>query len=240
MRRKPDFFLTCAGEYQQLAEPRACWIKRSMRDVHTQVHLYVEIAPSFQSKTGYVSSVVLSERRRGCSLADIQIWPAHVYVSEIHNLAAIYAEPLETKALRTIAWGRLYQSAGDAERDAATHSRAAQHFKRPEVLRVADVQFIGEQEGQPEQRLKTQLITDLFQKDTRVLRAYLARVDLGSGVPSVALCLRTVMGADTVIAQSALGVFFSLFRRQDFLDVLFLNEEQEQRLAPVCRPFYST
>jgi hypothetical protein len=238
MKTDPAFYLTCAGEYPPLAEPRACWIKRSLRDIYTQVHLYVEIAPSFKSKTGYVSSIVLSERQKDCSLADIRKWPAHAYVSEIQDIGAVYAEPFEAKVLRTIAWGRLYQIAADAERDAAAHSRAVKHVKTPEVVRVAELRFLREQYGAPEQILKSKLVNELFQNDARILRAYLAQVDLGSGIPNVALCLKTTTGPDAMIAQNALRVFSLLFRRQDVLDVLFLNDEQEQQLVRVCNPFY--
>ena len=108
----------------------------------------------------------------------------------------------------------------------------------PQEMRVAEVQFLGEQEGAPERLLKTKL-TEFFQGDKSVDRAYLARTKL-EGEPTVALCLKTQFGADAGLAEKIGAIFGMIFNAREHLDIIFLNEQQESQLEKVCSAFFES
>lgn len=108
--------------------------------------------------------------------------------------------------------------------------------KHPQEIRVPRVQFLGEQDGPPEQLLKDRL-TELFQRDKSVHRAYLAKVSLGQQ-SGVALCLKTQFGADRGLAEKIGAIFGMVFNAHEHLDIMFLSDEQESELAKVCSPFF--
>jgi hypothetical protein len=108
----------------------------------------------------------------------------------------------------------------------------------PEPRTEPRVEFLGEQDGPPEQALKAMLTADFAERPT-VLRAYLARVGFQPGSPSgVALCLVSAKGADTDLVQRIGQRFAGLFASGVPLDILFLSGDQEADLQRVCRPFY--
>jgi hypothetical protein len=108
--------------------------------------------------------------------------------------------------------------------------------KHPQEIRVPQVQFLGEQDGPPEQLLKDRL-TEFFQRDKSVHRAYLAKVSLGEQ-SGVALCLKTQFGADRGLAEKIGAIFGMVFNAHEHLDIMFLSDEQESELAKVCSPFF--
>ena len=108
--------------------------------------------------------------------------------------------------------------------------------QRPPVVRVVSkIRFIGEQDGAPERGLKTLLVPELV--SSNAVRAYLARVQYeNASTYEVALCVR---GAeDPRLVQAVADHFAKLFRRDTYLDTLFLTEAQEKDLGRVCKPFY--
>ena len=115
-------------------------------------------------------------------------------------------------------------------------------FKRRAVpktqLRVEpNIKFLCEQDGTPERDLKAAIVGRLEQF-REVRKAYLARVDFGdSSAYDVALCLAAP--EDRQLVQAIAAIFHEKFADSQFLDILFLNSEQESDLARVCRPFYS-
>lgn len=106
-----------------------------------------------------------------------------------------------------------------------------------EEREVQGLTFIGEQVGEPERRLKSDLLT-LFRTEPTVARAYLAKI-MSDGVQGVALCLVTGDGGIEAIVPRIGALFARPFSTAMHLDILDLSAEQEGRLAAVCRPFYS-
>lgn len=241
MNQNPDFFLTAAGEYKPLAEPRACWVRKRLRDVQDNDYLVVDIHPPFYSTDpprAQLSSVVLSARHQGESVAHISSWPIHVYVGRFRNDGLFEIESFDKSQFEVIAWASLHLSAEAAAEDAGRHAAALRSARSPETVHAQEIRFIGEQDGIPERTLKENL-RNLFASDERVWKAYLARIDFGPGTPiGVTLCLRTVMGPDIELVARVGKLFAPLFRGREALDILFVDGEQENDLTSVCKPFY--
>lgn len=98
--------------------------------------------------------------------------------------------------------------------------------------------FIGEQDGEPERRLKFELKT-LLRTEPTVARAYLAKIS-SNGERGVALCLVTGDGGVEAIVPRIGALFARQFSTAMHLDVIDPSAEQEARLAAVCQPFYVT
>jgi len=97
---------------------------------------------------------------------------------------------------------------------------------------------VGEQTGPVEDELKASLTKAL--KDAASVRAaYLARVSYGEPSDnSVALCICSTTGADDRLRERLASIFAGIFRSDAYLDIIFIREDQQQRLALVCSPFY--
>jgi hypothetical protein len=108
--------------------------------------------------------------------------------------------------------------------------------KYPVEMRVPKVEFIGEQDGSPEQLLKEHLI-EFFHRDKNVHKAYLAKVNIGNQA-GVALCLKTQFGPDRGLAEKIGTIFKTIFNAQAHLDIMFLNPHQEAEVARVCKTFF--
>ena len=108
--------------------------------------------------------------------------------------------------------------------------------KRPQEVQVPGVQFIGEQDGPPEQLLKKEL-SEQFQKDKDVIRAYLAKIKIGEQA-GVSLCLRNHLGPNQGLAQKIGSIFGMIFNASEHLDIMFLTDAQESDLIKVCSPFF--
>ena len=241
MTRDPDFFLTAAGEYRPLAEPRACWIEQHWRDVYGNECLVVHIEPSLQSTDVppvQVSSLLLTPRHQGRSLHVITLWPAHVYVSRMACGAPISEPESDECKWELIAWGRLHADVAEAVRDFRQHAAAMRAMRSPDTLHARQLRFLGEQDGSPERLLKDQLRIVLDHHE-HIARAYLARVDWGLGTPiQVSLCMKSIAGPDTALVRKVSNVFALIFHKRQTLDILFIDSEQEEDLASVCEPFY--
>jgi hypothetical protein len=110
--------------------------------------------------------------------------------------------------------------------------------RKPEEIRVQEIQFLGEQDGPPEQLLKNGLV-ESFQIDENVQRAYLARVSFGEGShASVVLGLRTRSGPEKRLVETVGSIFASIFGGREHLDIMFLTDTQEAQLSLVCKPFF--
>jgi hypothetical protein len=241
MNPSPNFFLTTAGEYKPLEDPRACWIRRSLCDTRHSDHLVIEIRPALRlvdALTPDTSFFILSARQGGNALTNIMSWPVHVYVSHIVDDSLLQSEPFDTNQLDVIAWGRIYPSLESAAQDMRRHAAAVQTTRSPEMVRVQGIRFVREQEGVPERALKDALVK-LFEADERIWKAFLAVVDHGPKTAlSATLCLRTVMGPDKTLVAKIGDIFASQFHATQHLDILFVDGEQEADLARVCSPFY--
>lgn len=100
------------------------------------------------------------------------------------------------------------------------------------------VDFLGQQAGPAEDELKTAFLPVIAETPT-VQSAYLARIYRSkSPRPSVAVCIRSLIGQDVKVEDRLNAIFRSRFRGDQSLDFLFLVEEEELRLRSVCPPFY--
>lgn len=118
--------------------------------------------------------------------------------------------------------------------------------KDSKILRVPEVQFLGEQDGPAERELKDQLGT-FFQGSSAINTAYLVRVAYGkvSGL-NVALCLRAEESSTALqtrwmqasVIKSVASIFASIFGSHEHMDIVFVDERQEAELSRVCRAFY--
>jgi hypothetical protein len=109
--------------------------------------------------------------------------------------------------------------------------------KGPAAMRVPSLRFMGEQDGEPEQRLKSRLV-ECFKQRSDVHRAYLAQVSAGDQL-GVALCLKTADGPDLTLVRAVGAVFSNFFAKDEHLDILFLNASQESALTKVCAAFFA-
>lgn len=108
----------------------------------------------------------------------------------------------------------------------------------PQEMQVSEVHFLGEQDGAPERLLKSRL-TEFFQRDKSIYRAYLARTSL-EGQASVALCVKTQFGADRGLAEKIGAIFGMVFNAHEHLDIIFLSEQQEPQVKRVCSTFFDS
>ena len=101
------------------------------------------------------------------------------------------------------------------------------------------LEFVGEQDGENERKLKA-LLLPLLAQHGHIVRAYLARAGFQPGDPmSVVLCL---IGPDTEDGSLLHGIqsaFHTLAPSNVFLDIAFLTEAQERDVARVCPPFFN-
>jgi hypothetical protein len=119
-------------------------------------------------------------------------------------------------------------------------SRHKKLSRPPQTFKPARIEFIGEQSGTVEDELKGKF-RELFAKTPTVLCAYLARLSYGDPAGySVALCIRSTAGVDQPLQKRLAQLFTDMFRRDQYLDTLFIRDDQEQELKKVCRPFYET
>jgi len=242
MNKSPDFFLEAAGEFEPLSEPRVCRVICRLRDLQRDDYMLIEIDPpligrQFGLGDKDLSLLILSTRHKGFTLYPITEWPSHVYVTRILDESILETQSFNPNQVELIAWARIYPTIEDANRHVKQHEIAKRSVRSSQKFQVKNIRFIGEQDGIPERELKSKL-SALFETDERIWKAYLARVDFGKGT-EIALCLRTVMGPDDILAEKILKIFALLFVKRDFLDIIFINSEQESDLTQVCKPFYT-
>lgn len=139
-------------------------------------------------------------------------------------------------------------------------SRKPKPSRRPETLTPLRINFIGEQTGSTEDDLKSRF-RQLFASVRSVQSAYLARLSYGGppeystglfvsgliGSPSspsapsgnsVGLCIRSTIGIDAGLQKRIGQIFAEVFRQAEWLDVVFIRDDQELELKKVCRPFF--
>ncbi len=110
--------------------------------------------------------------------------------------------------------------------------------RRAEKRVATSIHFLAEQNGPPEHTLKAAFAT-ILSNAPHVERAYLAVVQYEeANVHAVALCIRSATGPDEHLVQSLGSAFAAQFGTSQYLDILFLEGNQEVELRKVCRPFY--
>jgi hypothetical protein len=112
-------------------------------------------------------------------------------------------------------------------------------WRAPEIRREHRIEFLGEQDGEPERRLKS-LLTPGLAGHPSIRRAYLAQLGFAPNVPpAVALCLVSAEEENAEVVDHVGRVFNNLFASGIPLDIVFVSAEQEAHLARVCSAFYS-
>ena len=118
-----------------------------------------------------------------------------------------------------------------------------------EELKTQEIQFIGEQDGEPEREFKCEVSVFLRQLDKwgpldKAVRAYLCRVTYpgndNSDSLDVALCFSTESDAKDNILKGAASIFRRMFGRHEHLDMMFVDDVTETELRQVCSPFVDT
>ena len=108
----------------------------------------------------------------------------------------------------------------------------------PDIIEPSCLEFLGEQDGEPERELKQKLIP-ILEEALEIKSAYLAIVDYRDGSsPSVVLCLRSDKEADAAFALRIGKIFAEVFNAKEHLDVLFMDSLKESAVRAVCSPFY--
>jgi len=106
---------------------------------------------------------------------------------------------------------------------------------------VGRVNFLGPADGLRERELKEQL-AKFANNDFRFKALYLARIQYQSESNAVmALCVVTIYGAQNAeLTEQLKDIYAPLFPKGQYMDIIYLDdEEQEDRLAKVCPPFYN-
>lgn len=112
-----------------------------------------------------------------------------------------------------------------------------EHRLRTKSHVAKTMRFVGEQDGVPEREFKERVVP-LLDGNAVVERGYLARVGYDSSSSDVvALCLLAQSPQDALLREIG-AVFASMFRREQHLDILFIDRDQERELSRVCSPFF--
>ena len=116
----PDFFLSAAGEYKPLSQPRACWTKARLRDPVRDDYMLIEIDPvligqPFGLGDKDVSRLILSSRHQGYTLYPVTEWPSHVYVTRILDEAVLQTLSFSKGQVELIAWAMIFRTMEEAE-----------------------------------------------------------------------------------------------------------------------------
>ena len=115
----PIFYLTTAGEYKLLSQPRACWFLRRLRDVNRDDYMLVKIVPpligqSFGLGGNDVTELLLSTRHQGFSLFFARREPMEVYVARVVDPKVLQAESFTREQVELIAWGTVFNTLPEA------------------------------------------------------------------------------------------------------------------------------
>ncbi|HWY71349.1 MAG TPA: enhanced serine sensitivity protein SseB C-terminal domain-containing protein [Terriglobales bacterium] len=109
---------------------------------------------------------------------------------------------------------------------------------RQKEIHVPNVTFLGEQDGEVEKEFKQRLL-DRFATSTTLHKAYLVRARYGESPEiKVVLALDANAGGLVILRDRASRVFAKMFNSETSLDILFLSDEQKQRISAVAKPFY--
>jgi hypothetical protein len=119
MDRAPDFYISTAGEYAPLADPRACWEKARLRDNVRDDHMLIDVEPALDGQRfglgpSDITQLIVSARRGGQTLYPISEWPFFVYVARILDEATIDSREFTREQVDLIAWGTLFRTREEA------------------------------------------------------------------------------------------------------------------------------
>jgi len=119
MEKEADFFLTAAGESEELTVPRACWVKGRLGDSVRDDHMLIEIRPPLGGQryglgSRDITTLVLSARYQGVSLFPITEWPCHVYISRMLDETITRTLVFSRGQTEIVAWAMIFRSLDEA------------------------------------------------------------------------------------------------------------------------------
>jgi hypothetical protein len=110
------------------------------------------------------------------------------------------------------------------------------YLYQPTVFEGVD--FISEQDGLPERELKHKL-SEMFKMIEGISRAYLCQIVYrNTNEHAVALCAVGSPENQERFVEQITSIFSGLFHVSQFLDIIVLNEQGEEKITQVCKPFY--
>jgi hypothetical protein len=155
--------------------------------------------------------------------------------------SAAMAKPIPAGELVRQLWGKrpnAFLMSLESSQAMSWFKRENKGTRRTEVFDRQRIDFIGEQSGTVEDELKARL-REIFDATPSVRSAYLARLSYGEPTGySVGLCIRCSTGVDQKLQQQLGEVFAKTFRSNQYLDILFIREDQELVLKNVCKAFF--
>jgi len=105
----------------------------------------------------------------------------------------------------------------------------------PQRIIYAEVHFICEHDGEPERRLKRDLV-DCFRFHAQVERAYLAAFRTANSTPSVGIFVRASAQPTQDLLQTIGRIISGMFVKQTKIDLMYLDHAREQSLRGICNP----
>jgi hypothetical protein len=108
MGKPPDFFMSTAGEYEPLGEPRTCWARARLQDPARDDHMLIEIEPQLAGQ-GFglgaidIRQLIISAHLRGQTLYPISQWPFFVYVARVLDRKVIESRTFTPAQVELIA-----------------------------------------------------------------------------------------------------------------------------------------
>jgi hypothetical protein len=118
-KEKPDFYLSTAGEYGPLADPRACWagirLRDNVRDDYMEIEIYPPlIGQGFGLGANDIKSLLITPRLSGPTLYPITQWPVQVYVSRFLDDRIRESGSFDKGQVELIAWGTIHRTLEEA------------------------------------------------------------------------------------------------------------------------------
>ena len=106
--------MSAAGESDELASSRACWVKARLKNQVSDDHMLVEISPALSGQryglgSNDITHVVLTGKHEGFSLFPIKQWPCYVFISRILDEAVFKTQVFTGEQVEIIAWGMIYE-----------------------------------------------------------------------------------------------------------------------------------
>ena len=127
-KEEPNFYLSTAGEYGPLTDPRACWAGMRLRDNVRDDYMEIEIDPpligqGFGLGDDDIKCLLIASRLDGLTLYPIIQWPVAVYVSRILDYRVRESGSFEKCQVELIAWGMIYRTLQEARSWACVTNR---------------------------------------------------------------------------------------------------------------------
>jgi hypothetical protein len=128
MDEPPGFFLSSAGEYQPLSEPRGCWTRARLRDQARDDHMLIEIDPPLIGQ-GFglggkdITQLVISGRHQGDTLFPITAWPLSVYVARVLDENIVKTLSFTREQVELVAWAMIFRTLDEATAHAKKMAR---------------------------------------------------------------------------------------------------------------------